>query len=370
MGLAALQLAFAWIDPIAQSFANLDAWLLEWMLGVVRTVAAAPFSTLAMTPPPAWCIGVYDASVLAAPLLARRGAATGAVALVIAAATFILWPPRSPDVRLRITMLDVGQADAIVVQTPRGHSIVVDAGGRLERGGPSGDSLAERVGERTVVPFLLRQGIHHIDVLAISHPHGDHAGGAAPILRRIRVDRLIDSGQTYGGHAYRDAIATAQSLRTPVLLPRAGNTWSTDDSVRFEFIGPSLPLIAKTRNDINENSLAFVLRYFRFCMLFTGDAGATAEQRFLHQGVDLHCQILKVGHHGSAYSSTPSFLAAVRPQYALISVGRHNLFGHPSPSTIAALRDAGASIVRTDQNGAISVTTDGTNVEVVTMLPR
>jgi competence protein ComEC len=370
MGLAALQLAFARIDPIAQSFANLDAWLLEWMLGVVRTVASAPFSTLPMTPPPTWCIGVYDASVLAAPLLARRGAAAGAVALVIAAATFILWPPRSPDVRLRITMLDVGQADAIVVQTPRGHTIVVDAGGRLERGGPSGDSLAERVGERTVVPFLLRQGIHRIDVLAISHPHGDHAGGAAPILRRLRVDRLIDSGQTYGGHAYRDAIETAQSLRTPVLLPRAGSTWSTDDGVRIEFIGPSLPLIANTRNDINENSLAFVLRYARFCMVFTGDAGATAEQRFLHQSVDLHCQILKVGHHGSAYSSTPSFLAAVHPEYALISVGRHNLFGHPSPSTLASLHEAGALIVRTDRDGAISVTTDGTKVEVDTMLAR
>jgi competence protein ComEC len=370
MGLAALQLAFAWIDPIAQSFANLDAWLLEWMLGVVRTVASAPFSTLPMTPPPAWCIGVYDASVLAAPLLARRGTAAGAVVLIIAAATFILWPPRALDVRLRITMLDVGQADAIVVQTPRGHAIVVDAGGRLERGGPPGDSLAERIGERTVVPFLLRQGIHRIDVLAISHPHGDHAGGAAPILRRLRVDRLIDSGQTYGGHAYRDAIETAQSLHTPVVLPRAVSTWSTDDGVRIEFIGPSLPLIANTRNDINENSLAFVLRYATFCMVFTGDAGATAEQRFLHQGVDLHCQVLKVGHHGSAYSSTPAFLAAVHPQYALISVGRHNLFGHPSPSTIAALHEVGTLILRTDQDGAITVTTDGAKVEVDTMLAR
>jgi competence protein ComEC len=370
MGLATLQLAFAWVDPIAQSFANLDAWLLEWMLGVVRTVASAPFSTLSMTPSPVWCIGLYDASVLMAPLLARRGSAAGAVVLVIAAATFILWPPRSPNVNLRITMLDVGQADAIVIQTPRGHAIVVDAGGRLERGGPSGDSLAERVGERTVVPFLLRQGIHRIDILAISHPHGDHAGGAAPILRRLRVDRLIDSGQTYGGHACRDAIETAHTVRTPVLLPRAGGTWSTDDGVRIQFIGPSFPLIANTRNDINENSLSFVLRYGSFCMVFTGDAGATAEQRFLHQSIDLRCQILKVGHHGSAYSSTPAFLAAVRPRYALISVGRHNLFGHPSPSTIAALRAAGASIDRTDQDGAISVTTDGTNLEVDTMLAR
>jgi competence protein ComEC len=244
-----------------------------------------------MTPPPVWCVGAYDASVLAASLLARRGLAAAAVAIVLLAATFVLWPPRVPDFRLRITMLDVGQADAIVVQTPRGHAIVIDSGGRLERGGTPSDSVAERVGERTVVPFLLRQGIHHVDILAISHPHGDHAGGAAPILRRLPVDRLIDSGQTYGGHAYRDAIDTAHSSHTPILLPRAGSTWSTDDGVHLQFIGPSLPLIANTRNDINENSLAFVLRYHSFCMVFTGDAGAAAEQRFLHEGIDLHCQI-------------------------------------------------------------------------------
>jgi competence protein ComEC len=370
MGLAALQLLFAWLDPIAQAFANLDAWLLEWMLGVVRSVASAPGSTLPMTPPPAWCIAAYDASVLVAPALARRGASAAAVAIVLVAATFVLWPPRAPDVRLRITMLDVGQADAIVVQTPRGHAIVVDAGGRLERGGMSGDSLAERVGERTVVPFLLRQGIHRVDVLAISHPHGDHAGGAAPVLRRLRVDRLIDSGQSYSGHAYRDAIDTARASHTPILLPRAGSRWSTDDGVRIEFIGPSLPLIANTRNDINENSLAFVLRYRSFCMVFTGDAGAAAEQRFLQESVDLHCQVLKVGHHGSAYSSTPAFIAAVHPRYALISVGRHNLFGHPSPATLATLRAAGASIFRTDQDGAISITTDGNSLNVATMLGR
>ncbi|HEY1682496.1 MAG TPA: DNA internalization-related competence protein ComEC/Rec2 [Candidatus Tumulicola sp.] len=368
MGLAASQLAVAWSEPLAQALANLDNWLLEWMLGVVRTVASLPGSSLPMTPPPAWCIGLYDATIVFAPILARRGAAAGAILLLLASATFVLWPPRTTDMRLHITMLDVGQADSIVVQTPRGHAIAIDAGGRLERGGPAGDSIAERVGERTVVPFLLRRGIHRLDVLAISHPHGDHAGGAAPILRRIGVDEIIDSGQSYGGHAYRDAVATARAKSIPILLPRSGSSWSTDDGVRIQFIGPSLPLVANTKNNINENSLAFTLRYGTFCMLFTGDAGAIAEQRFLREDVDLRCAILKVGHHGSAYSSTPAFLEAVRPTYALISVGRHNLFGHPAQSTIEALQQAGATIYRTDQNGAIEVTSDGFTFDVRPML--
>jgi competence protein ComEC len=368
MGLAASQLAVTWCEPLAQALANLDGWLLEWMLGVVRTVSSLPGSIVPMTPPPAWCIALYDSTIVFAPVLARRGSAAAAMVLVLAAATFVLWPPRTLDMRLRITMLDVGQADAIVVQTPRGHAIAIDAGGRLERGGPAGDSIAERVGERTVVPFLLRHGIHRLDLLAISHPHGDHAGGAAPILRRIAVDELIDSGQTYGGHAYRDAIATAHAKSIPIFLPRAGLGWSSDDGVRIRFIGPSLPLVANTKNNINENSLAFTLRYGNFCMLFTGDAGAIAEQRFLRENVDLRCAILKVGHHGSAYSSTPAFLEAVRPKYALISVGRHNLFGHPAASAIEALRRAGATIYRTDQNGAIEVTSDGSTFDVRPML--
>ncbi len=108
-------------------------------------------------------------------------------------------------------MLDVGQADAIVVQTPRGHALLVDAGGRLERGTQSNGSVAEAVGERIVVPFLLRHGIHALDAVIVSHPHGDHVGGVAPVLRRLRVAEFADGGQRYGGHAYQDALATARS---------------------------------------------------------------------------------------------------------------------------------------------------------------
>ena len=265
-------------------------------------------------------------------------------------------------------MLDVGQADSIVVQTPAGHALLVDAGGRLERGGQGNDSSAESIGDRIVVPFLLRNGIHRLDAVVVSHPHGDHVGGVAPVLRRLRVAEVADGGQRYGGHAYRDALATARAQEVPIVYPRAGSEWRLDDGVSLHFLGPSLPFIANSRNDINENSVAFILRYRSFCMLFTGDAGATAESRFLEEGVDLRCDVLKVGHHGSAYSSSPAFVAAVRPRYAFISVGRHNLFGHPASQTLLALQRAGARIYRTDQMGAITLTTNGDSLDVETTL--
>ncbi len=368
MALGAAQLALAWCAPLAQACANLDSWLVAWTFGVVETVSSFPGAVIATTPAPAYCVAAYDAMLLAAPVLWRRGARTLVAAGLLVSAAWVLWPERAVDTRLRVTVLDVGQADGIVIQTPRGHALLVDAGGRLERGGQGDDSVAERVGERTVVPFLLRHGIHALDAIVISHPHGDHAGGVAPALRRLRVNELADGGQRYRGHAYQDALATAAAHGVPIVYPRAGMQWTTDDGIVLRFLGPSLPFIANSRNDINENSVAFTLRYRSFCMLFTGDAGAAAEQRFLSGPGDLRCGVLKVGHHGSAYSSTPAFIAAVHPTYAIISVGRHNLFGHPAASTLATLQRSGARVYRTDEDGAVTVITDGTGESVSTVL--
>jgi len=138
--------------------------------------------------------------------------------------------------------------------------------------------------------------------------------------------------------------------------------------VTLRFIGPSLPFLAHTGNDINDNSVAFVLEYEHFRMLFTGDAGVAAERRFLASGVDLRSDVLKVGHHGSAYSSSDAFLEAVHPRYAVISVGRHNHFGHPAPRTLAALERIGTTIFRTDRDGGVTIATDGALAAVVRTL--
>jgi competence protein ComEC len=183
MLLGALQLAFGWVAPLAQGFANVNSWLLAWMLGMVRTLASLPGAAIPMTPPPMWCIAAYDVALVAAPWLWKSGGKTLALTALLATAGCALWPPRVADGTLRITVLDVGQADSIVIQTPGGHAILVDAGGRLERGPQSADSTAEQIGERIVVPFLLRNGIHALDAVIISHPHGDHKDFHAHTLK-------------------------------------------------------------------------------------------------------------------------------------------------------------------------------------------
>jgi len=188
-------------------------------------------------------------------------------------------------------------------------------------------------------------------------------------LRLLGSNEFADSGQHYGGYAYNDALTVAHSQNVPIVYPRAGTAWRTDDGVSLTFLGPTLPLITGSRNDINNNSLVFRLQYKSSRMLFTGDAGSEAEQRILDAGYDLHADVLKVGHHGSAYSSSPEFIDAVHPKYAIVSVGRHNLFGHPAPSTIATLQRFGARILRTDRNGAVVVTSDGGRFSIAPTLP-
>ncbi len=186
MILAAGSLLFTHVPPLAQLLANIDSWLLAWIVAAVHSIASLPHASLHITPPPAWSIGAYDAALLAAVWCWKRHARTPALMALVIGVYVILAPPIQADGKLRITVLDVGQADGIVIQTPAGHTLLVDAGGRLERGSGTASS-AEKVGERIVVPFLRRSGIHRIDALILSHPHGDHAGGAPVVLREFRV---------------------------------------------------------------------------------------------------------------------------------------------------------------------------------------
>ena len=369
MVLALPQILFA--GTLLGSFAaDANGILLAWIERCVTNIAALPYAYVPVIAPPVIAIAAYDAAVLFAVAAWNSRGRTFAAASVALAICFILFPPPDDDTRLRITVLDVGQADAIVIRTPLGHTLLVDAGGRLERGSSiNGDSTAENVGERTVVPFLRRSGVRHIDAILLSHPHGDHAGGIAPVLRNYgQADMFADSGQKYGGYAYNDALTTARADGVPLAYPRAGDVWRLDDGVTLRFIGPSLPFI-ESNNTINDNSIAFILEYKHFRMLFTGDAGVAAEQRFLNEGIDLHADVLKVGHHGSAYSGSPAFIAAVHPQYAIISVGRHNMFGHPAPSTVETLQRFGARVYRTDENGGVSITTNGGPAVIAAMIP-
>jgi competence protein ComEC len=342
--------------------ATLATWDVDAILRVVHSVAALPGAHVRVAPPPLIAIVAYDAVALCAALALRRDARIAAALLALATAGVLATTLRLPDGQLTITMLDVGQGDGIVIRTPRGHTILVDTGGRLEHGpGVNGKSPAEIVGERIVLGYLQRAGVRRVDLLVITHPHGDHVGGCAPIVRALRVEAIGDSGQEYSGRAFRDCLAAAHARHVPIVLVRKGMHYATGDGVTFDALAPEEPLLAEGRNDVNENSVVLMMTYrcvacgAPFRMLFTGDAGAQTEARMLASGADVRADILKVGHHGSAYSSTPAFIAAVHARSALISVGRHNLFGHPAAHTLATLRDAGAIVYRTDLCGAITV---------------
>ncbi len=368
-------LALPWLAPLTTLV----------VLGIettVRTIAAFPGARASMAAPSTISIVVYDLLCIVAALLLRRARTRSAAAIAGVAVACIVVPSLvHPAHGLIITSLDVGQGDAAVIRTPADRIILIDTGGELEHGnGPV--SNAERVGARIVLGYLRRNGIRRVDLMILTHPHGDHVGSAAPIINAMPVGMIFDSGQTYGGRAYRDAIAAAHSHAVPVVLARRGMRWTSGDGVTVDVLAPSLPFLADTGDDVNENSIVVMLRTGGFRELFMGDAGEASESRLLAADApchptrsretaenmtvgglstllgmtcddDLHADVVKVGHHGSRYASTPPFIAAVHPKIAVVSVGRHNTFGHPAPVTLNALKIAGAAIYRTDRCGAV-----------------
>jgi competence protein ComEC len=164
-------------------------------------------------------------------------------------------------------------------------------------------------------------------------------------------------------------MAAARTHAIPIVVARRGMRWTSGDGVTLDILAPSTPFLADTGDDVNENSIVTRLSYDDgsriFRELFMGDAGEASEGRLLASGADLRADVLKVGHHGSRYASTPAFIATVSPHIAVISVGRHNTFGHPAPITLETLMAYGVKVYRTDHCGAV----ESTAAVPTTMLP-
>ena len=272
---------------------------------------------------------------------------------------WLLWGPAPP---LRVSFLDVGQGDCTLIQTPQGRSILVDAGGRYE----ADSAKASDTGKRIVLPALRRAGVRSLDVVILTHPHEDHAGGLPAVFAAIPVALWLDSGQPHAAPGYRGALEEGIRRHIPYHLGRAGQTLNIEQGVALRVLRPTRPLLVGTPDDLNNNSIVCRLEYGATSFLLCGDAADAAEAEMLSRGVGLRSDVLKVGHHGSATSSGAEFLKAVAPRWAVISCGRRNLYGHPRPETLERLREAGARVLRTDLDGGVVIESDGADLRVST----
>ena len=254
------------------------------------------------------------------------------------------WSFSQPDGSLHVTFFDVGQGDAIFIQTPSGRQILVD-------GGYYPSILNAHMGD--VMPFWDRE----LDLVVATHPDADHTAGLAGVFDRYRVGQLFTEGTDAGESDIFDAVLfAAEAQNVPVHIAQAGEVVDFGDGVRLEVVHPGAERDLENRN---ENSVSLRLVYADFSLLLTGDVETEGEKEMLAEKRPLQSLIFKAGHHGSNTSSTAPFLAVVQPQIIIVSAGKDNKFGHPHPDLLQRARDIGAIVLRTDEMGTLEVISDG-----------
>jgi competence protein ComEC len=354
-GLATL-VGMAW--PAAGQLLAWTAWLfLHYTLEVVRALATIPSAAVPVYLSGSGIAALY-AAILAATWYLWQGQATRQelheglaagltprLALAgsgLAAALVASWGFSQPDGNLRVTFLNVGHGEAVFIQTPHGRQVLVD-------GGAYPTVLYDQLGRQ--MPFWDR----HLDLVVATQPDPAHAAALPGLFRRYRVDRLLLDGAPAGLATAEELAAAAQAARVPIHYALAGETFLLDDGVRLEVLHPSGAEFADRR----DNSIVLRLSYGDFSLLLTGGAGLPVENRLLQQERPLQSLVLKAGRSGASDATGDAFLAAVQPHIVVISVGRENRRHDPRPELLDRIAAGGASLLRTDELGAITVITDG-----------
>jgi competence protein ComEC len=291
-----------------------------------------------------WIMGVRNTAYQAG----RRLAWCAVAALWLHLAPVRVFASADGGGGLALHFLDVGQGDGALLRTPAGRWLAIDAGPVSGR---------DDAGRRVVAPFLERQGVRALAAVLVSHAHADHMGGVPSLLQRFGVGVVIEPGAPVQDPAYADLLAVLDSAEVPWHPGRAGERFILD-GVRFTVLHPR-PGWSEWGEDVNEDSLVLLVEYGEFQTLFTGDAGLPAESAL--RGSLVPVDLLKVGHHGSRGSTGGELLDSLRPLAAVISVGRND-YGHPAPETLDRLGRRQIPVLRTDQDGTISVRTDGTTM--------
>jgi len=365
------------LDLVWGGAADAAAWVTYWaargLLDSALLVEWWPWLSWRVAAPAAWTMAAYYAA-LGASVWSWRPGASGprpaharglAPAALLLLGGVIVLPPglwrSGGDGRLHVSMIDVGQGDAMLVTFPRGTRLLVDAGGLA-----TGDAFD--IGDRIVGRALRARGVGRLDYLAISHGHPDHAGGFARMLRDFGARELW-----VGVPVPRDTLtsglaAEAARLGVPWRQVQRGDAIAID-GVRVRVLHPPLPDWERQQVR-NDDSMVLEIRHGDVAFVLTGDIGREVEGELLSFVDVAPLVVLKVAHHGSNTSSSEALLDHLRPAAAIIGVGRTNHYGHPAPAVLSRYRARDISVYRTDVHGQIDISTDGRTVEVATFVQR
>jgi competence protein ComEC len=391
--IAGLVTALPGVPVVVASIGGLPAWaLLATVVGIVRAGAGLPFASVTLAPPldlvaaaiaaalillAAWLPGRARAARLlrrqrpnatyraaapkprSPPFRLARAERIALVAVAVMVATTTLLFVHRPDGRTRITVLDVGQGDAILVEGSRGGRLLVD-------GGPDPDRLLIALDER-IAPWD-----HRIDALVLTHPHEDHVAGLAVLLERYRIGRVFEPGMRGPGPGYAAWASRLKAYGTTAGLLSTGDRFALDD-VAFGVLWPDAGAVPREPTDtgtgINNVSVVLLGEVGGRRFLLAGDVEEGIDPILLRRGIP-HVDLLKVAHHGSRTSSTPAFLDAVAATVAVVSAGAGNPYGHPAPATIARLEARVEHVLRTDTDGSVEVDLTPDRVSVHASGPR
>lgn len=263
--------------------------------------------------------------------------------------------------RLRISVLDVGQADAILLQDGK-RNIMVDVGNDVK------DKVGDSGGRQALIKALDKAGVNRIKTVFVTHHHRDHMGNIMYVRGKYGVSNIYDSG--YVNNGYKASVALNNDLRAGRYngqALKAGDKITIDKNYYIEVLAPGDFLSKKDLKNMNNTSLVLMLHYGSFKMLLTGDAEAPVEDALQQKyGTALQADVLKVGHHGSKTSSYWPFISKVKPKYALISCGDFSIYKHPNKNVVGSLTHLGAKVLTTHDHGTLTVTTDGKSFDVLT----